>query len=224
MSNPLNRERTARVQPAVAPIDRCARRARDWLNTRNALPQTRVESTFVRVLPRRIAVALALVFPLAAALPARAGDPFLRCSATVEVVKNAGPAVVNVTTERVVAQASPFRGFNDPFFDRFFQDFFEQRTQQREQSLGSGVLIDEARHVLTNEHVIQRATRIRVTLADGREFDAKLVGADPNNDLAVLRVETDERLPFVVPGSSADVGGRVRDASAIPSTLEYVTR
>jgi serine protease Do len=189
----------------VDPIDDCARRSRDRLTIRSALLHLRDESTFAPVLLRPFALAIALVCPLAAALPARAADPFLRHNATVEVVKTAGPAVVNVTTERLIAQASPFRGFNDPFFDRFFQDLFEPRTQQREQSLGSGVLIDQSRHVLTNEHVIQRATRIRVTLADGREFDARLVGADPNNDLAVLRVETDERLPFVAPGSSADV-------------------
>ncbi len=171
----------------------------------SALPLARGETTFARVQIRPKAVLASLALGFAAVLPARAADPFLRHTATVEVVQNVGPAVVNVTTERVVEQASPFQAFNDPFFDRFFQDFFEPRTQRREQSLGSGVLIDESRHVLTNEHVIQGATRIRVTLADGREFNARLVGADPNNDLAVLRVESEERLPFVVPGRSSDV-------------------
>lgn len=152
---------------------------------------------------RRLTVAVALGL-LALAPPARASDPFLRHTATVDVVQRIGPAVVNVTTERVVE--SPFRRFGgDPFFERFFQDFFEPRAEQTVQSLGSGVLIDEQRHVITNEHVIDQATRVRVTLADGREFDAKLVGADPNNDLAVLRVETAERLPFVAPGSSNDI-------------------
>jgi len=147
------------------------------------------------------AVAGALV---ALAPAARADDPFLRRTATVEVVQRIGPAVVNVTTERVVA--SPFRAFGaDPFFDRFFQDFFEPRAAQTVQSLGSGVLIDDQRHVITNEHVVAQASRVRVTLADGREFDATLVGADPNNDVAVLRVETKEPLPFVQPGSSKDV-------------------
>jgi serine protease Do len=133
---------------------------------------------------------------------ARADDPFLRRTATVEVVERAGPAVLNITTEQRVA-ARPFQPFaGDPFFERFFQDFFEPRLPQRTQSLGSGVVIDEEGHVLTNEHVIARADVIRVTLADGREFAASLVGADPNNDLAVLRIEADESLPWVPPGTS----------------------
>ena len=132
-------------------------------------------------------------------------DPFLRHTATVDVVRRVGPAVVNVTTEQIVAGGSPFRPFNDPGFDRFFQDFFEPRAPQTVRSLGSGVVIDADRHVLTNEHVISRASRIRVTLADGREFDAKLVGADPNNDLAVLRVESKETLPWIPPATSSDI-------------------
>lgn len=149
-------------------------------------------------------LALAALAALSAPAAARAADPFLRHTATVDVVQRVGPAVVNVTTERVVA--SPFRSFAaDPFFERFFQDFFEPRAAQTVQSLGSGVLIDAQRHVITNEHVISQAARVRVTLADGREFDATLVGADPNNDLAVLRVETGEKLPFIEPGSSKDV-------------------
>jgi serine protease Do len=73
------------------------------------------------------------------------------------------------------------------------------------QSLGSGVLIDAQRHVLTNAHVVSAADKIRVQLADGREFDATAVGADPNNDLAVLRVETKEALPWIPPGRSDDL-------------------
>ena len=149
--------------------------------------------------------ALALAALLAAPRPALAGDPFLRRTATVEVVRKVGPSVVNITTERQVRGQGAFRPFGDPFFDRFFQDFFEPRVPQTVQSLGSGVIIDERRHVLTNQHVIDRATRVRVTLADGREFDARLVGADPNNDLAVLRIETDEKLPWTPPGDSGDV-------------------
>jgi serine protease Do len=142
---------------------------------------------------------------LAAAAPAAAGDPFLRHTVTVEVVKQVGPAVVNITSERQVSR-SPFRPFGgDPFFDRFFNDFFEPRLPQTTQSLGSGVVIDAEGHVLTNEHVVSRAERIRVALADGREFEATLVGADPNNDLAVLLVETDERVPWVPLGSSDDL-------------------
>ncbi len=155
-------------------------------------------------LPLRACAALAL--GLWSALPVRAEDPFLRRTTTVRVVEEFGPAVVNITTEQAVRAANPFRPFSgDPFFERFFQDFFEPRLQSKVSSLGSGVLIDAEGHVLTNEHVVARATRIRITLADGRAFDATPIGADPNNDIAVLKVETDEELPWVQPGSSGDL-------------------
>ena len=140
------------------------------------------------------------------AVPTRASDPFLRQTATVDVVREVGPSVVNITTERITTTASPFRSRagTDPFFDNFFQNFFVPRSQTV-QSLGSGVIFDAQGHVLTNEHVIARADRVRVTIADGREFDAVLVGADPNNDLAVLKILTDEALPFSEPGVSDDL-------------------
>ncbi len=154
---------------------------------------------------RRAAVFLTLATMLAPLLgmatPAAAGDPFLRRTATVQVVTDVGPSVVNITTERQVRQRSPFAG--DPFFSRFFQDFFEPGVPQTAQSLGSGVVIDADHHVLTNEHVIARADIIRVTLSDGREYEAELVGADANHDLAVLRIQTEDELPWVRPGSSS---------------------
>lgn len=151
-------------------------------------------------------LACSLAWAVGPASTARAKDPFLRRTATVEVVEKVGPSVVNITTERVTRTASPFRnrpGF-DPFFDDFFGNFFEPR-QQTVQSLGSGVVIDREGHVLTNEHVIARADRVKVAVGDGREFEAELVGADPTNDLAVLRILTDESLPFTPPGSSHDL-------------------
>ncbi len=148
-------------------------------------------------------LALATAWLVLLAGSATANDPFLRRTVTVQVVERVGPAVVNITTERVVAGESPFRRFgNDPFFDRFFQDFFEPSVPQTIQSLGSGVVIDANRHILTNEHVVGHASRIRVTLADGREFDATLIGADPNNDIAVLRAETEAVLPWIPLGTS----------------------
>jgi Do/DeqQ family serine protease len=147
-----------------------------------------------------------LVALLAPAAPAAAADPFLRRTAAVEAARKVGPAVVNVTTETEQRQGTPFSAFRgDPLFERFFRDFFDPGMPRASQSLGSGVIIDAAGHVLTNEHVVGRASRIQVSLSDGREFDALLVGADPNNDIAVLHVETEEKLPWVAPGSSADL-------------------
>jgi serine protease Do len=154
-------------------------------------------------------LALAALLGLAIAAPARraaAADPFLRRTAAVEAAQKVGPAVVSVLTETDVQQRSPFEGFRgDPLFDRFFRDFFDPGMPRTAQSLGSGVIIDAEGHVLTNEHVVGRASRIKVSLQDGRELDATLIGADPNNDLAVLKVETREKLPWVAPGSSADL-------------------
>ena len=138
--------------------------------------------------------------------PAGAADPFLRRTATVRVVEQAGPAVVNITTQRTVRSRSPFGGGRNPFFDDFFQRFFEPQMPSRSvENLGSGVLIDAQGHILTNAHVVANADTIQVKLADGREFDAVAVGADPNNDLAVLRVETREKLPWTPPGRSDDL-------------------
>ena len=153
-----------------------------------------------------IATLTAIMALIVHAAPAVAADPFLRRTAAVQAAERVGPAVVSVTTETDLRQRSPFEGFHgDPFFERYFQDFFEPGRHRTAQSLGSGVIIDDAGHVLTNEHVIARASRIKVSLSDGREFDAKLVGADPNNDIAVLRIETQEKMPWVAPGGSEDL-------------------
>ncbi len=169
---------------------------------------------------RGLQLALLLVLT---ALPAGANDPFLRRTVTVRVAEQVGPAVVNITTERVVKRSNPFRRpRGDPFFDRFFRDFFEPRVPQTTQSLGSGVVIDAHGHILTNEHVVGRASRIRVATSDGSEFDAQLVGADPNNDIAVLRVETDETLPWLALGTSADLMvGEPVSAIGNPFGLEH---
>jgi len=153
--------------------------------------------------PRHTTLALALVV---AATAASAADPFLRRTTTVQGVEKVGPAVVNITTETVVTSRNPFgHTWNDPFFDRFFRDFFEPRVPRTAQSLGSGVVFDAEGHILTNAHVVGRADRIRVTVADGGEFDATLIGADPNNDLAVLKAETDSTLPWIPLSTSADL-------------------
>ena len=99
------------------------------------------------------------------------------------------PSVVNISTEgRVSAGGSPFQ--SDPFFERFFNMIPDsQPRQRRTQSLGSGVIIDsESGYVVTNHHVIENADQIRVRLDDGRSFEAKVVGADPEADVAVIQI------------------------------------
>jgi serine protease Do len=151
----------------------------------------------------RLGCILAIVL---AATAAGAQDPFLRRTTAVQVVERVGPSVVNITTERISQQRSVFGNRrSDPFFDRFFQDFFEPRMPQKTHSLGSGVVIDAKGHILTNQHVIALADRIRVSVGGGQEFDATLIGADPNNDLAVLKAEAAGALPWTPLSTSSDL-------------------
>jgi len=152
----------------------------------------------------RVVFAIALVAGLPGA--ARAGDPFLRRTATVAAVEQVGPAVVSITSTRLSAR-NPF-GSRTAEPARFFRDVFDSRVRRsgsEDVELGSGVIIDAEGHVLTNEHVVARASLIRVKLADGRSFEASVIGADPNNDLAVLQIETQETLPWIDPGRSDDL-------------------
>jgi serine protease Do len=128
----------------------------------------------------------------------------LRETPVVLAVKQAAPAVVNISTEVVTRTESPFQG--DPFFDKFFRDFFGegQTRERRGTSLGSGVVVDSAGHVLTNEHVVRNASKITVTLVNGDTREAKLVGADARTDLAVLKV-SGGKLPYVELGRSGDL-------------------
>jgi serine protease Do len=132
-------------------------------------------------------------------------DP-VRRSLVVQAVEKATPAVVNISTEEVVERRSPFPSPQDPFFDEFFRDFLDPRPRRfTRNSLGSGVLVAADGTIVTNVHVILRASRIHVTLADQREFDATLVGADADSDIAVLRVKAGGDLPFIALGTSSDL-------------------
>jgi Do/DeqQ family serine protease len=103
------------------------------------------------------------------------------------MIKRIGPAVVNVSTRgHVQVQQSPF--MNDPFFQQFFGGRGGgQPVQRKFQSLGSGVIVDADKgYILTNNHVVENADQITVTLYDNRSFEAKVVGKDPETDVAVL--------------------------------------
>jgi Do/DeqQ family serine protease len=145
------------------------------------------------------------VLTLRLAAPA-AIDP-IRRTPVVEAVQKVSPAVVNISTETIVArQTSPFPAFRDPLFEEFFHDFFEPRVERYKQtSLGSGVIIRPDGYILTNQHVVLRGSQIKVTLADDRDFKAQLIGADSDSDLAVLKVKADRQLPYVNMGDSDDL-------------------
>jgi Do/DeqQ family serine protease len=136
--------------------------------------------------------------------------PVPRENAVVRAVRKVGPAVVNISSQQEVrARSNPFSRFGmDPFFDSFFRDFFDPGLQRHypRTSLGSGVIISGDRGlILTNAHVISKGATITVVLQDKREFEAKIVGADPDSDLAVLRIEPDHHLPSIEMGDSDDL-------------------
>jgi serine protease Do len=126
------------------------------------------------------------------------------------VVKKVLPAVVNVSSAKMVkSPAGMMPGNMDPFFRQFFGDDDSAPfgsngrapRQQREQGQGSGVIVSPEGYILTNNHVVDGATDVRVTLSDKREFKARIVGTDPKTDLAVLKIDA-ANLPSAVIGDS----------------------
>jgi serine protease Do len=128
-------------------------------------------------------------------------DQARRRDAIVEVVQKVSPAVVYIGTEQEVD--SRFRGRRSPLEDFFGGGGYTQR--RRVQGLGTGVIIDKAGIIVTNDHVIRGASAIHVVLEDGRTLEAEVLGSDSPNDLAVLRVSAKEPLPTAKLGTSSDL-------------------
>lgn len=123
----------------------------------------------------------------------------------VEIAKENNPAVVNVSSKKFrVERNSNFRDGMNPFPD--FNDRFRERRGQPMQGAGSGLIINPDGHILTNNHVVEEADEIKVTLEDGKEYKAVLVGADPKTDIALIKIvreEGDEQpLPHLTLGDS----------------------
>ncbi len=170
----------------------------------------------------------ALAAVMAAALLATAGFAEARPApeSFADLVEEVSPAVVNIATISESAQSSRASGgpgqrqpqFRTPFpeghpFNEFFKEFFaprqfgdrfsqQQSPRQKVTGAGSGFIIDADGYVVTNSHVVNEADRIKITLRDGRHYDAKLIGQDPKTDLALLKIDADSPLPFVEFGNS----------------------
>jgi serine protease DegQ len=142
-------------------------------------------------LPQRVALSNAppvTVVQQVATQPQAAGGT--RLDSYHDAVKRAAPSVVSVFTAKEVRTAP----FNDPLFRRFF-------GAERATGLGSGVIVSATGYILTNNHVVEAADEIEVALTDGSRLLAQVVGADPETDLAVLRVKAD-KLPAISFGTS----------------------
>ncbi len=144
----------------------------------------------------------------AAVVPAAAGLRMLPVDIP-QLFKAVSPAVVNISTTQVVKFAPPRMrnpfGPQDPF-DEFFNNFFGRMPkEQKRKSLGSGFIVSPDGYILTNNHVVEKADEVTVTLLDKEEFKAKVVGNDPKTDIALIKIEAKKKLPFVGLGDSENL-------------------
>jgi Do/DeqQ family serine protease len=153
--------------------------------------------------------ALALILGLLSA-PAAAQDRRVPASpgelkfSYAPVVQKVAPSVVNVYAAKIVQNRNPL--MEDPLFRRFFGGDGGLQREQVQRSLGSGVIVDATGLVVTNNHVIEGASEVKVALADKREFEAEIVLKDARTDLAVLRIKDGrERFAAIEPGNSDEL-------------------
>ncbi|HEY1315253.1 MAG TPA: trypsin-like peptidase domain-containing protein [Steroidobacteraceae bacterium] len=128
--------------------------------------------------------------------PPAAGRPIVVMQSFADAVARASPAVVNIYTERVVTERT-----QSPALSQLFGDYWPSYRQRVERSLGSGVIVDAAGTIVTNQHVIAGADSIKVQLADARIAGASIVGQDPDTDIAILHLDIG-KLPIMPVGRS----------------------
>jgi serine protease Do len=128
-----------------------------------------------------------------------------------QLVNHVKPTIVNISTTTVfngpdmqdknMGPVNPFRDFfGDDFVDKFFGNSPKKEFKQK--SLGSGFLIDREGYILTNNHVVEKASSIKVKLSDEKEYDAKIIGRDPKTDIALIKIDVNHELPSAIFGDS----------------------
>ncbi len=167
-----------------------------------------LSTVFILVLGVFVGLVLSSRLELTTPLPAKSqissksADILTQLSeAQSEVAAIATPSVVNISTTRVIKsrQEAPFDLFDDPFFRRFFGDQYQHPNvpkEHKEQSLGSGVVVSEDGYIVTNNHVIEKAQEIKVLLSNKKDYKAKLIGADPKTDIAVIKIDAKGLTPL----------------------------
>jgi serine protease Do len=160
------------------------------------------------------ALGAAMLAVMLGIVPAVQANAFAAPESFADLAQQISPSVVNITTTTVVAanaDGGPMVPPGSPFED-FFREFQnpgenpgdgpQQRSPQRSQALGSGFVISADGYIVTNNHVIEGADEIQIEFFSGKTLDAKLVGTDPKTDIALLKVESPDPLPFVSFGDS----------------------
>lgn len=152
---------------------------------------------------------LTFIVLLFVASPALASSSMGQLKTTfAPIVKQTAGAVVNIFTEKVIPENRRNSLVNNPSLQNFFDDYFTQPMRSRiEKSLGSGVVVTQYGHIVTNYHVIKDASSIKVVFNDGREFNAQLINADKRTDIAVLSIKLaeDEKVDYLKFGNSKNL-------------------
>src|SRR6266705_4255918 len=192
-----------------------------WARRRKVLASAFVAFTLVvgiligSVVSGRVSAMKSLKFPGTAATALTVPDPIPSPNSFWPIVNRVEPAVVNIATTQVMErkQSSKKRRATpndqeDPmqdFFDRFF-DGRQDGPPQAERSLGSGVIVDKRGYILTNNHVVEQATKLQVQLnGDTTRYTAKVIGLDEDTDLAVIKIDSSKELPIAKLGNSDGV-------------------
>jgi serine protease Do len=194
----------------------------DWARRRKILASVFVAITLCAgiligtVVSGRVSAMKTFSFAGTNATPLAVPDPIPSASSFSAIVSRVEPAVVNIATTQVLERKQSKKrrpqqqnDQDDPmqdFFDRFF-DGRQDAPPQAERSLGSGVIVDKRGYILTNNHVVEQATKIQVQLdgGDPNKYTAKVIGVDEDTDLAVIKIEANKDLPTAKLGNSDGV-------------------
>jgi serine protease Do len=161
-----------------------------------------------------VAILLAVGLISTAGLQAATNAPRMIPDNFSTLAEQVGPAVVNIQVEKTTKGEDGLRQFEgrpfgmNPFGDERFKDFFGQQVppqEHRQGAVGTGFIIDKSGYIVTNNHVVADADKIKVKLKDEREFDARIIGRDPQTDLALIKIEPKGNLPVASLGRSADL-------------------